>query len=94
MDSDLAQKIEKLEAQFLYWEKGVFAACGAALTMLGGSAVGGFEKSYLDAAFKDTAGCAARKTRQRKCSRKQQPSEISSISEGLFSKCSRACRPG
>jgi hypothetical protein len=49
--SDLTEKIEKLEARLLYWEKGLFAAYGAALTMLASSAIRGIETSYLEDAF-------------------------------------------
>jgi len=48
MDSDLA---EKIEAQLLHWEKGRFAAYGAALTLLASSIARAFEKSYLQVAF-------------------------------------------
>jgi hypothetical protein len=51
MDSDLAEKIEKLEARFPRWEKGLFAAYGAALTMLASSAIRGIETSYLGEAL-------------------------------------------
>jgi len=51
MDGNLAEKIEKLEAQLPLWEKGLFAAYGAAITMLANSIARGFEKSYLTSAF-------------------------------------------
>ncbi|MEW6287106.1 MAG: hypothetical protein AB1509_12850 [Chloroflexota bacterium] len=51
MDNNLAETIERLEAQLPRWEKGLFAAYGAALTMLANSIIRAFETSYLTAAF-------------------------------------------
>ncbi|GAB4448448.1 MAG: hypothetical protein OHK0041_08920 [Anaerolineales bacterium] len=51
MDSNLAEKIERLEAQLPRWEKWLYACFGAAVTMLGNSIARAFERSYLTDAF-------------------------------------------
>ena len=51
MESKLAEKIERLEAQLPRWEKWLFAAYGAAITMLANSICRVFESSYLFDAF-------------------------------------------
>lgn len=51
MDSNLAEKIERLEAQLPRWEKGLYAAYGASVTMLINSIFRGFERSHLAHAF-------------------------------------------
>ncbi|MBI5945331.1 MAG: hypothetical protein HY864_13260 [Chloroflexi bacterium] len=54
MATDLMDKIERLEKQLPRWEKGLFAAYGAAITMLGSSICRAFESSYLSAAYLDS----------------------------------------
>lgn len=54
MATDLMDKIERLEKQLPHWEKGLFAAYGAAITMLGNCICRVFESSYLSAAYFDS----------------------------------------
>ncbi|GAB4454769.1 MAG: hypothetical protein Kow0070_01800 [Anaerolineales bacterium] len=51
MDSNLAEKIERFEAQLPRWEKWLYVCFGAAVTMLGNSIARAFERSYLSDAF-------------------------------------------
>jgi LPXTG-motif cell wall-anchored protein len=51
MESKLAEKIERLEAQLPRWEKWLYACWGAAISMLANSICRAFESSYLAAAF-------------------------------------------
>lgn len=51
MDNNLVERIESLEAQLPRWEKGMFAALGAAVTMFASSIARAFERSYLAGAY-------------------------------------------
>lgn len=51
MGTDLAEKIERLEARLPIWEKRLYACWGATLVMLANAAIRMLERSLLTAAF-------------------------------------------